>query len=66
MVNDEIEHTFQDLNNLYSELAITYHDLTNMGFAEAAEVLASQILDSLVASSYLDIGCGRPHYLLLY
>lgn len=29
-----------------------------MGFAESAELLASQILASLVASAYLDIGCG--------
>ena len=56
--DNEIEHDFQTLNQIYPNELINNYDLVSIGFAESAELLASQIPASLVASAYLDIGCG--------
>ena len=44
--------------SLYNADHIALYDVAMVGFAESAELLASQIPDSLQVTSYLDIGCG--------
>ena len=55
--DDKIEHTFQDLSQLYSKNLIDIYDLISMRHAESVKLQASQISASLISSFYTDIRC---------